>query len=587
MSALKPCLSEKVLSASVKNAHLLRLGFWILLGTTLRFINLTAKPPWTDEFATMAFSLGNSFEKIPFNQVLSAEQFLSSLRVNDQVSVFDIIRLILDQDNHPPLYFILVHWWITWFSNAGEYVSLWGMRSLPALFGVLAIPLIYLISRKLFKSILIADSCAAMMAVSSYGIFIAQEARHYTLAILFVLASLGCFLKAFQLLSQHQKPSYFLIFLWLIINSVGLSIHYFLSLIFVAEGLSLLGLFVYQWRTKGLKLSPWTRLIWVILGTATTGLFWLNLALSEGYGNEMTAWIQRHDYPILGMINPPFQLLAAWITMFTLLPVESADLFIVILSGLAMLLFFLWLIPIARKAIQLSLLNSETQILIQGLLLLIGSLLIVTFTITYGLGIDITRGARYSFIYFPPIIWLIGVILATILDHPYFKSAQLLPSKWLKSCPKMSQHQPILTVSIIWIIGLLGAVTVLGNLGYQKYYLPNRLVKVIEQQSIAPVLVVAPYISLSQTGEIMGIAWEAVHQNSSQNLSFMILKEENTKVYHLPSYLQKSHYPDRYPLEIWPVNFYYSTLKLDSYCQKDIQKLPAINGYNYQRFHCP
>jgi uncharacterized membrane protein len=374
------------------------LFFWILIGTILRFTNLTAKPPWTDEFATMVFSLGNRFEEIPLNQVISAETFLTPLIINSKTTITDVIHLILDKDNHPPLYFVLSHLWIKLFSSQGEYVSLWGTRSLSVLFGILSIPLIYWLGKKTLNSSLIGHFSAAMMAVSPYGIFIAQEARHYTLAILFVIASMGCFIQVFEKLAKQKSLSYQVIFTWIIVNSLGLSVHYFLGLVIIAEALSLIILLILQIRVKCFFFKSWFPLIWVALGTAASGLTWVYLSLSKGYGNEMIAWIQRHDYPILGMINPPFQLLSAWITMFTLLPVEADNLGIIILSGLGMLIFFLWLIPIFYKAVNLSLKNSKTKFITQALLFLLGSLLTITFTITYGFGIDITRGARYSFL---------------------------------------------------------------------------------------------------------------------------------------------------------------------------------------------
>ncbi|CDN15023.1 hypothetical protein RintRC_6249 [Richelia intracellularis] len=40
---------------------------WFVIGLGLRLINLTGKPPWTDEFSTLVFSLGNSFLNVPLN----------------------------------------------------------------------------------------------------------------------------------------------------------------------------------------------------------------------------------------------------------------------------------------------------------------------------------------------------------------------------------------------------------------------------------------------------------------------------------------------------------------------------------------
>ncbi|MGK7930103.1 MAG: glycosyltransferase family 39 protein [Microcystaceae cyanobacterium] len=583
---LKASLAKRMSEKVSTQFSTIWLFFWILLGTILRFTNLTAKPPWTDEFATMVFSLGNRFEGIPLNQVISGETFLTPLIINSQTTITDVINLILDKDNHPPLYFVLSHLWTKLFSSQGEMVSLWGMRSLSVIFGIVSIPLVYWVGKKILKSSMIGHFSAAIIAVSPYGVFIAQEARHYTLAILFVIASIGCFIQAFEKLTNREFLSYQLIFIWIIVNSLGLSVHYFLGLVIIAEALSLMLLFLLKLRGKRVYFKPWLSLIWVALGTATSGLIWVYLSLSKGYGNEMIAWIQRHDYPILGLINPPFQLLSAWITMFTLLPVEADSLGIIILSGLGMLIFFLWFIPIFYKAVKLSLKNDKTQPLTQALLLLISSLLIITFTVTYGFGIDITRGARYSFIYFPPIILITGIALATIWQNIYFDTTQLISPKLFTYLSNLIPSQSKLTVIIIWFMGFIGAITVLVNLGYQKYYNPTHLVKVIKETSAVSTLVVAPYISLSQTGEIMGIAWESVQQNVENSPNFIILKQDNTDVYQLPHNLQKENNPTLYPLDIWSVNFYYSSLNLDTNCQLDSQKFPAINGYNYRRFQC-
>ncbi len=59
---------------------------------------------------------------------------------------------------------------------SGGLVNLWGARSLPALFGIVAIPVSYFGAYFAFKSRSIAQVTAAMMAVSPYGVYISQEA---------------------------------------------------------------------------------------------------------------------------------------------------------------------------------------------------------------------------------------------------------------------------------------------------------------------------------------------------------------------------------------------------------------------------
>jgi len=99
-----------------------------------------------------------------------------------------------DRSNHPPLYCsrsLVDAGWLTPSDKRryGAYVSVWAARSLPALLGA-SIPAVYGLSRLAFRSPLVSQLAAAMMAVSP-GIFLAQEARHYTLAF-WVIASLSC-----------------------------------------------------------------------------------------------------------------------------------------------------------------------------------------------------------------------------------------------------------------------------------------------------------------------------------------------------------------------------------------------------------
>ena len=101
---------------------------WMLVGGILRFLQLEAKPPWTDEFATMVFSLGNNFTTVPLNQVISPETLLQPLRLSANAGIGDVAHLILSQDNHPPLYFVLAHLWLKLFHGTGEYLSIWVAR---------------------------------------------------------------------------------------------------------------------------------------------------------------------------------------------------------------------------------------------------------------------------------------------------------------------------------------------------------------------------------------------------------------------------------------------------------------------------
>jgi len=102
-----------------------------------------------------------------------------------------------------PVYFVLTHLWMKLFPEGG-LVTLWAARSLSAILGAASIPAIFGMGWLVFAR-LVGQIAAAMMAVSPYGIYLAQEARHYTLAILLIIASLCCLVMATRAI--HRRIS--------------------------------------------------------------------------------------------------------------------------------------------------------------------------------------------------------------------------------------------------------------------------------------------------------------------------------------------------------------------------------------------
>ena len=189
---------------------------WIVVGSVLRFYNLEGKTVWSDEWSTIVFSLGHSFRDIPLDTVIDLPTLLEPLRIGNSHNARDAIAHLMAESTHPPLYFVLSHWWLKLFANDGSLVSIWQARSLSAIFGVVSIPAMFGLGWLVFESLLAAQIAAALMAVSPYGIYLAQEARHYTLAILWVIASLACWITssfrfvAGQLCCIHSfKRSYY------------------------------------------------------------------------------------------------------------------------------------------------------------------------------------------------------------------------------------------------------------------------------------------------------------------------------------------------------------------------------------------
>jgi len=568
-------------------SSLLLLIFWIILGAGLRFHHLTAKPIWTDEFATLVFSLGNHFDTIPLGQIIDPTTLLSPLKPSSS-SLNEVIQGILDKDNHPPLYFALAHLWLSLFPTA-DYVNLWAARALPALFGVLAIPLIYSLAFWIIPQRLFAHLAALLMAVSPYGVFISQEARHYTLAVIWVLLSVGCFLKSGQYLAKNQRIPPKIIFAWIIINSLGLSTHFFCGLAFLAEFVKLSLWFIYQLITPKLSLDnfyqyyrSWSSLLWVMLGTLTSALLWLWIIQQRDYGNGMTQWIKQDNSHFLGLISPPFQLLAAWLTMICLFPVESPNLFIVIVSALAMLIgVIVWFAAIAwttlKQAVRSESWGLETRLLLGGF----SSLAFLYLGITYLIGMDITRGARYSFTFLPFMVFLLAIILTLSWQTRHYPMPL---SNIIKDWINFSyENGKFITIGVI-VMGILSSLTITNNLGYQKYYRPDQFLSILQNQSPTPHLIATTHQSLVQTGEMMSLAWESQKIPKLQSqLSFLLIPQtqENSpqsteKLTQIVQQLSK-------PVSVWAVNFKAPVHLPD--CTLEEISVP-INGYAYQHYRC-
>jgi uncharacterized membrane protein len=561
---------------------------WLIVGLSLRLTNLTAKPPWTDEFCTLVFSLGNTFLAVPLNQAIAPDILLQPLQLNPAATVGDVVHNLVTQDTHPPLYFVLAYLWIKLFPSDGGLVSLFAARSLPAIIGAASIPCIYLLARVAFRSPLVGHLTAAMMAVSPYGVFLAQEARHYSLAALWVTASLTCLVIATRHIQNRTPLPIWIAFLWVQINALGVATHYFFTLTLCTEAIVLIFLAWLQLQTSRkfslLFCPPWRRIYAVATGTLVASLIWLPIFLENRNRSNLTEWIQGSRVG-LDWLNPIFQALGTLIAMICLLPVESSQLIVVIPSGVVMLTFFIWAVPILLRGIKIQLEHPKNRMMIQVFIGVVISAIALFFVFTYFLGIDLTRGARYNFVYSPAIVVLLGASLAVCWHPPKEWVGRQQEKNGIRSIGKWGINGKK-AVMLIWFMGFLSAVTVICNLGYQKYYRPDLFVQVIQQTSSVPVLIATTHKTYVHTGEMMGIAREIKLVNSPQKPLFLIAHQDqdpNTSSVALENTLKNLPRP----FDLWLVNFHAPVAEAIKTCViSDTKSLPTVNGYEYQLYHC-
>ncbi|HSB65792.1 MAG TPA: glycosyltransferase family 39 protein [Anaerolineales bacterium] len=89
--------------------------------------------------------------------------------------VVDMLQWIAKIDQHPPLYYLLLHYWTALNGDAPSAI-----RQLSVLFGAGTIPLIYLIGKRMSGAVM-GLVAAVILAFSPFNIRLAQETRMYTL----------------------------------------------------------------------------------------------------------------------------------------------------------------------------------------------------------------------------------------------------------------------------------------------------------------------------------------------------------------------------------------------------------------------
>lgn len=145
---------------------------------------------------------------------------------------FDFFSLIhyLKNYNNPPLFEVILHFWIKYFGISAESV-----RILPMLFSSFSVFFIYKIGKDFFDE-KVAILSSVLFTFSIMQIWYAHDCRVYSLFLLLTLISFYFFFK----LLKEEKLSKVNFFLFVFVNVLILYSHYFGAFIWVLEGLIIL-----------------------------------------------------------------------------------------------------------------------------------------------------------------------------------------------------------------------------------------------------------------------------------------------------------------------------------------------------------
>lgn len=225
--------------------------------------------------------------------------------VRAQLPLSEVMRSFTRQGENGPLYNILLAIWVR---LAG--ISEVAVRFPSAVAGILAVPLLYVLARRLTDTptALIA---AALVTISPHHVWYSQEAKMYTLVVLLALCS------TLLLWETLQRVHVLWSIGWVVATSLMFYTHVATVLVFAGQGLYLL-LIWQQWQ-----LPPFRRRVFIGVGALTLPYVPIALWATRVVGGDVPTW-----HPDVGFVDAlrilgirfavhryeaPYELRAAWL----------------------------------------------------------------------------------------------------------------------------------------------------------------------------------------------------------------------------------------------------------------------------------
>lgn len=204
-------------------------------------------------------------------------------------SLSELLFVVPQFEPHPPLYNVFMWVWVK-FLGTSELA----MRSSSVIFSIAIIPLVYVLSRRLFDR-RTAGIVSAFIAVSPLQIWYAQEARMYALLLLLTVASFYLLVELTEAYTRRRATGYVAVGVALgYLHIYGLFVLLAQALFFGSDSLGntnadekpirrLLGIY----GSIGLLTSPWT------------GLLLHRFVAPDQYPADAAAWLQAPEPDVL------------------------------------------------------------------------------------------------------------------------------------------------------------------------------------------------------------------------------------------------------------------------------------------------
>jgi len=496
------------------------------LAVVFRFWNLGDKALWLDEWLTLFVINGYGSSDLPLNQLLTFPDLSSIIQPHSDASIAQTLSVLNHESTHPPLFFILQHYWFQWQAGLTAGGSLSPdrlpivLRSLPAYLGLAQTLLMFWVGQLAFSS-RVGLLAAALTATSPLAVYLSQEARQYTLAMLCLVLALGGLLTVIKCWQYGDLRARKALILWIVANTLGLYSHYLFILAFTAQGLAI-GL----WLTHTQQWRKWWRCLTAVVPGFGIPLLlfspWLWRLLSQVNRAE-TAWAT----PFVGHWSDGFapigQTLVALLSAFTILPLEGQPLNLLIPFALALLLFGFCLALLIGQGWQrlqrLASISPESARLQERrnlIALMTLAILLQMLAAFYLFGKNLTIAPRYHAIYYPSLCLVVAIGLG---GHAVYRPQLASTFKYL---PAFGTHWRRTLVLGVILVSTIGSICVIQNLAFQKGYTPREIAAHIQPDD-HPSLTIAAYENLQEIALGWSVLWEiGRHTVDHPNVQFAL-----------------------------------------------------------------
>ena len=168
----------------------------VVFGLFFRFSHLERKYYYDDEVVSSLRESGHTyadFEAFFDGRVRTSAQVALLLGDRSTKPSLTIASLATEDPQHPPIFFLVNRYWTQVFGDDQG-----SRRSLAAVLGSLAILIVFMLGRILFKDIVFAAIATGLVALSPFEILYSQQNREYSAWLLLLALSSLVLLKALR-----------------------------------------------------------------------------------------------------------------------------------------------------------------------------------------------------------------------------------------------------------------------------------------------------------------------------------------------------------------------------------------------------